>query len=78
MSKYHDAMKKLFDTQREGKGVEKGPKAPQNFTGFFKYFKMHLNDIFKVNLILLFGNFPIFFAIYALTGNLKRVSTSPI
>ena len=78
MSKYHDAMKKLFDTQREGKGVEKGPKAPQNFTGFFKYFKMHLNDIFKVNLILLFGNFPIFFAIYALTGNLNRVSTSPI
>ena len=78
MSKYHDAMKKLFDTQREGKGVDKGPKTPQNFSGFFKYFKLHLNDIFKVNLILLFGNFPIFFAIYALTGNLNRISTSPI
>lgn len=34
MSKYHDAMKKLFDTQREGKGVDKGPKTPQNFSGF--------------------------------------------
>lgn len=70
-------MKKIFDTQKVGRGVEKGPKAPQNLVGFFKYFRLHFNDIFKVNILMIVGNFPIIFAIYAMTGNLNNISTSP-
>lgn len=77
MSKYHDKLKKLFDTQKEGKGVKKGIDIPKNFTGFFSYFKLHANDIFRVNLLLIIGNFPIFFFLYALTGNLNYTSTAP-
>lgn len=77
MSKFHDAMKRLFDTQKEGKGVKKGLDIPKSFTGFFSYFKLHLNDIFRVNLLLIVGNFPIFFFLYALTGNLNYHSTAP-
>ena len=71
MSKYHDKLKKLFDTQKEGKGVAKNIDIPKNFIGFFSYFKLHLHDIFRVNLLLIIGNFPIFFFLYAMTGNLN-------
>lgn len=77
MSKYHDKLKKLFDTQKEGKGVAKNINIPKNFTGFFSYFKLHLHDIFRVNLLLIIGNFPIFFFLYAMTGNLNYTSTAP-
>ena len=77
MSKYHDKLKKLFDTQKEGKGVAKNIDIPKNFTGFFSYFKLHLHDIFRVNLLLIIGNFPIFFFLYAMTGNLNYTSTAP-
>lgn len=77
MSKYSDFMKKLFDTQRVGKGVDKEPEGPKNFTGFFKYFRRHFSDIFKVNILLVVGSFPILFALYAMTGNLNNVSTAP-
>ena len=77
MSKYSDLMKKVFDSQRVGKGVDKEPESPKNFIGFFKYFKRHFNDIFKVNILLVIGSFPVFFALYAMTGNLNNISTAP-
>ncbi len=50
---------------------------PRTLPGFFSYFKLHLHDIFRVNLLLIIGNFPIFLFLYAMTGNLNYTSTAP-
>lgn len=77
MSKLSDAMTRLFDSQRVGKGVKKGIDLPKNLTNFFKYYKLHFSEIFKVNMLLILGNFPFFFGLYAMTGNLNyKVSSA--
>ena len=70
--------KNLFDTQRVGKGVKREDlDLPFTFVNFFKYYFAHFNDIFRINLLLVFGNFPLFFGLFALTGYLNRnVSTA--
>ena len=53
-----------FIYNREGKGVEKGELSVLQKPGianFFKLFWRRFNQIFGVNLLLVFGNFPIFF-----------------
>lgn len=68
-------MARLFDTQRVGPGVKKN-EAPLKFDliGFFKFYWRNIDNVLKFNLLYLFGNFPIFFALYAMTGNLNTNS----
>ncbi len=69
--------KSLFDTQKVGKGVKKTPKLPLTLGNFFSYVKLHFSDIFKVNMVLIIGNFPVFFFFFALTGKLNETAAAP-
>lgn len=61
---------KLFDTQREGKGIKKEDvlKLKPNLRGFFTYLRRDFSRLITVNLFLLFGNFPLIFAVLAFSG----------
>jgi uncharacterized membrane protein YesL len=67
----------FYDSQKVGKGVHKGPSLPLNFTNFFKLYGRNITNIGKINLLFVFGNFPIFFGLYAMTGNLNINSFAP-
>lgn len=54
---------------KDGKGVEKEEIKiidKPNFFNFFKLLRRKLNHIFSVNILLIAGNFPVFFALFAL------------
>lgn len=54
--------------RRDGKGVEKDEIQVMDKPGlvnFFKLLRRKLNHIFSCNLLLIFGNFPVFFALLA-------------
>jgi uncharacterized membrane protein YesL len=60
---------KLFDMNRDGKGVEKGEDGPKNFRNFFKYFKRKFGKLISVNLLMVFQILPIIAAVFVfLTG----------
>jgi len=48
-----------------------------NLPNFFKFFWRKLNQILSVNLMMIFGNFPLFFALFAISGYASIHSTSP-
>lgn len=69
---------KLFDTQREGKGVLKTDrKLGYDFYSFFVRLWRNLSKLVSVNLLLVVGNFPLFFALIAMTGRFNINSTAP-
>lgn len=57
-----------FMYNREGKGVSRDEeilaKNP-NLKNFFKLFWRRFNNVFGVNMLLIFGNFPVLFALFA-------------
>ena len=70
---------RLFDTQREGKGVSKeDAKITPDLGGFFRSFKRNFGKLLSVNLITLVGNFPLLFAILALSGLFKITYMMPL
>ncbi len=68
---------KLFDWNKEGKGVKKEPEGPKNLKNFFKHFGSKFTRLVTVNMYYIFGNFPVFFLMLALSGNLNRDSWAP-
>ncbi|MCI8387939.1 MAG: DUF624 domain-containing protein [Clostridiales bacterium] len=68
---------KLFNYSLEGKGVKKEPEGPKNLKNFFKHFGSKFTRLVTVNMYYIFGNFPILFAILAMSGNLDRDSWAP-
>lgn len=48
-----------------------------NLSNFFKFLKRKVNQLLSVNILMIFGNFPIFFALFAVSGYLSIHSTSP-
>lgn len=68
---------KLFDFNKDGKGVKKEPEGPKNLKNFFKYFGIKFTRLITVNMYYIFGNFPILFAMLAFSGNLDRDSFAP-
>lgn len=59
--------------KKDGKGVEKDEiKVMENpgIKNYFKLFRRGLNHIFSVNLLTIFGNFPVFFAFAAIAYTL--------
>ncbi len=68
---------KLFNYNKDGKGVKKEPEGPKNLANFFKHYSSKFTRLFGVNLFYVIGNFPIFFLILALSGNLNRPSFAP-
>ena len=60
---------KLFDSQREGKGVSKNEKKLEpGLKRFFISYKNNFNKLVSVNIFFVLGNFPILFLITALAG----------
>ena len=57
----------IFDSQREGKGVEKGEVKTPNFKNFFIYFGRSFTRLLNVNLMFTFFCLPLFFALLAST-----------
>ena len=70
---------RLFDTQREGKGVSKeDAKITPDLSGFFRSLKRNFGKLLSVNIITLVGNFPLLFAILALSGLFKVTYMMPL
>ena len=64
---------------RNGKGVKKSDVIKNyNVTNFVKLFGRKWSDIIKVNLLYIVGNFPIFFLIFAASGNFSRHAMLPL
>lgn len=60
---------KLFDSQREGKGVTKEQaNLPPNLKKFFILYKRDFTRLLSVNVLMVFGNFPVFFLFLAISG----------
>ena len=59
---------KIFDSQREGKGVEKSDfdKTP-NLKRFFRLYKDNLNKLLSLNIVMVLGLFPVIFLILGLS-----------
>lgn len=68
---------KLFDFNKDGKGVKKEPEGPKNLAHFFKHFANKFTRLITVNMFFIFGNFPIFFLLLAMSGNLNTPSFAP-
>ena len=63
---------KLFDTQREGKGVSKeDANLPPRLKKFFILYRRDFGRLLSVNILMVLGNFPLLFLIVALSGVLN-------
>ena len=58
----------FFNSQRIGKGVEKGEVKNPSFKNFFKYFGRSFTRLLNVNLMFTFFCLPLFFALFAIAG----------
>ena len=63
---------RLFDSQREGKGVTKeDARITPDLSGFFRSLRRNFSKLLSVNLFTVIGNIPILFALLALSGLLR-------
>ena len=70
---------RVFDSQREGRGVSKeDAKITPDLNGFFRSFGRSFTKLLSVNLLTLVGNFPLLFAILALSGIFKIAYMMPV
>lgn len=64
---------------KDGKGVRKKDVIKNyNFKNYFKLLGRKFSCIWKINLLYIIGNFPIFFFIFAVSGNLSRQAMMPL
>ena len=61
----------------DGKGVPKDVDESRNFKFFFKLLGRNLSRLMSVNMLIVFSNLPIFFALFAMSGNLDTTSYAP-
>ena len=60
---------KLFDFNKDGKGVSKyEDDGPPNLIGFFKQYKRKFSRLISVNIFMVLGCFPLFFLGFAYAG----------
>lgn len=68
---------KLFNYSLDGKGVKKEPEGPKNLKNFFISYARRFGQLVTVNMYMIFGNFPLLFALLALSGNLNVHLSAP-
>ena len=68
---------KLFNYSVDGKGVKKEPEGPKNLKNFFISYARKFGQLVTVNLYYVFGNFPVLFAMLAISGNLNVKLKAP-
>ncbi|MBQ3064616.1 MAG: DUF624 domain-containing protein [Clostridia bacterium] len=65
----------FFSGGKDGKGVKKQDKITDfNVINFFKLYFRNFGRIVQLNFLFLFGNFPIFFYLFARSGNISLKS----
>ncbi len=69
---------RLFDSQREGKGVFKDEPITPDLRGFFRCFGRNFTKLLSVNLMMLLGCFPVIFALLGLSGLFKIGYLTPL
>ena len=70
---------RLFDIQRDGKGISKKEKLPvSGLKRFFITLKNNFGKIVSVNMFMVLGNFPLFFLLITLSGYTKLETYSPL
>lgn len=52
---------KLFNFNKDGKGVKKEPEGPKDLKNFFVHFGSKFTRLVTVNMYFIFGNFPLLF-----------------
>jgi len=63
---------------RDGKGIKKSDVIKNyNFKNFFKLLGRKWSDIVRINLLYIVGNFPVFFLIFAASGNFSIQMSTP-
>lgn len=68
---------RLFNYYADGKGVKKEAEGPKNLKNFFISYFRKFGQLVTVNIYMIFGNFPILFALLALSGNLNVHMRAP-
>lgn len=71
----------IFNFTKEGKGIKKETyveDTPFTFSTFFKTFGRNFWGFTCLNFLYLLVNFPVFFGIFALSGNLNMTSSAPV
>ena len=58
----------MFNSQRVGRGVEKGEVKEPTFKNFFKYFGRSFSKLLNINLMFTLFCVPLFFALFAIAG----------
>lgn len=71
---------RLFDSQREGKGVTKEQAANEGIglKRFFRLYRDNLGKLFSLNILMVLGCIPLIFAILALSGTVSRAFYAPV
>lgn len=72
---------KFWDFTREGKGISKeeySEDKPFTIATFFKTFGRNFWNFTCLNFMYLLINFPLFFGLFALSGNLNNTSSAPV
>ncbi len=71
--------RRFFDSQREGPGVEKTEaEIGTGMRGFFFRYKTYFTRLLSVNLLMVFGNFPLLFALVALATWTRVLYPTPV
>ncbi len=70
---------RLFDSQREGKGVEKSSiETKPNLKRFFRLYRTNLSKLLSLNILIILGNFPLIFAVLAMSDLLMESFMTPM
>lgn len=69
----------FFNPSKDGKGIKKEPegKPTTGFIDFFKLYYRSLSRLLTLNLYMVFGNFPLLFALFAMEGYLNKHTRAP-
>ena len=79
MKKEKSQRLRIFDIQRDGKGISKKESlSPSGLKRFFLTYKNNFGKLISVNMIMVLGNFPIFFLIVTLSGYTKLDAYLPM
>lgn len=67
---------RVFNPEREGKDINEILSLPDTPTKCFKLIGKNITYMLYINLLLIFGNFPLMFGLFALSGNLNTPTTA--
>jgi len=67
---------RIFNPEGSGKEAKPIPDGPDNIKKGFIIYKRNITNILYINLLMVFGNFPLLLGFYALMGGVNSVTTA--